>query len=84
MLSYMFNTILRMVSVALVVSAVVVVTESAGELAIHSFLPETCVSTGKEEMVLLTGKLPKGKLYLNPNGGLSISCRWALSIIYTL
>ncbi|XP_067938401.1 embryonic polarity protein dorsal-like isoform X2 [Watersipora subatra] len=33
--------------------------KSAGELSIHSFLPESCLANGKEEMILLTGRLPK-------------------------
>ena len=38
-------------------------TESAGELVIHSYLPESGPAThnNKEEMIILTGKLPKGK-----------------------
>ena len=38
-------------------------TESAGELSIHSFLPESCSVNGKEEMILLTGRLPKGECF---------------------
>ena len=40
-----------------------VYTESAGELSIHSFLPESCSVNGKEEMILLTGRLPKGECF---------------------
>ena len=42
---------------------VILFTESAGELVIHSYLPESGPAThnNKEEMIILTGKLPKGK-----------------------
>ena len=42
---------------------IILFTESAGELVIHSYLPESGPAThnNKEEMIILTGKLPKGK-----------------------